>query len=174
MGILLHVNFAHQLYRNTLVRSINNKQSIITSIENTTLVQDADLFYKHRQVTRRVQTNIDELQTSVGECRGVQTSHQTNIDQCRQVTRRVQTSVDQSLDECRQMQTSRDESKIFILIPEIVVHSPIFLLLQLCNSRPYRYANQQFYLLLLLIIVFSLPTLAKPICLFNVRDLELN
>ena len=69
---------------------------------------------------------------------------------------------------------SVDESKISTLIPEVAAHGPIFLLLQLCNSRLHRYANQYLYLLLLLITVFSLLTLAKPICLFNECELELN
>ena len=43
---------------------------------------------------RRVQTNEDESQTNVDECRRVQTSHQTNIDECIQVNRRVQRNVD--------------------------------------------------------------------------------
>ena len=36
---------------------------------------------------------------------------------------------------------SVNESKIFTLIPEKVTRSPIFLLLQLCNSRAHRYSR---------------------------------
>ena len=35
------------------------------------------------------------------------------------------------------MQTSVDESKIFTLISQKVTHDPIFLLLELCNSKPH-------------------------------------
>ena len=41
-----------------------------------------DLFYKHRRVTRRVYTNVDE-------CRQVTRQVETNVDECRQVTRGV-------------------------------------------------------------------------------------
>ena len=171
------MNFADQQYRNTLVRSINNKGVDYVDgqyyIGHCTQISSKNTG-KSLDECRREQSNINELQASVSECRRVQKSHQTNVDECRQVIRRVWTSVDQSLDQCRQMQMSVDESKIFTLIPEIVAYGPIFLLLQFCNSRPRRYANRFFYLLLLLITVFSLLTLAKPICLFNIRELELN
>ena len=42
------------------------------------------------------------------------------------------------------MQMTVDESKNLFLIPEIVIHRPILLLLQLCINRPHRYANFQF------------------------------
>ena len=42
------------------------------------------------------------------------------------------------------MQMTVDESKNLSLIPEIVIHLPILLLLQLCINRPHRYANFQF------------------------------
>ena len=42
------------------------------------------------------------------------------------------------------MQMTVDESKNLSLIPEIVIHRPILLLLQLCINRPHRYANFQF------------------------------
>ena len=164
MGILLHVNFADQLYRNTLSRSINNK------VVNNYV--DWQYYIGHG---RRISSKNTEK--SLDKCGRIQTSYtrlQANVGQSRRVTRRMQASVDQSLDECRQMQMSVDQSKISTLIPEIVAHGPIFLLLKLCNSRPHRCANWQFYLLLLLMTVFSFPTLAKPICLFNVRELELN
>ena len=74
-------------------------------------------------------------QTSVDEFRRVQTCHQRNVDECRH----------QSLDQDRQMQMSEDEPKVFTLIPGKVTHGSIFLLLQLRNSRPHRYANFQFY-----------------------------
>ena len=66
----------------------------------------------------------------------------------RRVTRRAQTSVDECkrvTDVSRRMQASVDESNFFSLIPEKVTHDLILLLLQLCNSRPYRYAHFQFY-----------------------------
>ena len=87
------------------------------------------------------------MYTSVDECRRVTKQVQTSVDELLNEFRRVQkshwTSVDKSLDECRQMQTSVDDSKIFSLVPE-VTHGPILLLFQLCNSRPYQYANFQF------------------------------
>ena len=67
------------------------------------------------------------------------------------------------------MQMSEDDSKTFTLIPEKVTHGPIVLLLQLCNSRPLRYANFKFYSLICYYCsspLFLLLTLAKPICLF--------
>ena len=70
-------------------------------------------------------------QMSVDECRRMKTSHrqmQANADECRRVTRLVQTN-----------------QKHFTLIPEKPTHGPIFLLLQLCNSKPHRRANLQFY-----------------------------
>ena len=97
------------------------------------------LFLKHRRVTRQVQMSVDVSQTNV----------------------------DKSLDEYRQMQTSVDESKYFSLIPEKVTHGPILLLLQLCNSRPHRYANFKFCSFIWSYCssnVFT-PILAKPICL---------
>ena len=78
------------------------------------------------------------------------TSHreiQTSIDQCRQFNRRVLTSEDECrrvIDKCRQTQTNVDESKTFSLIPEKNDTCLILLLLQVCNSRPQRYANFQF------------------------------
>ena len=85
--------------------------------------------YECRQVTRRVQMNVDE---SLDRCRQIQTSHQT--------------SVGKSLNECRQTQTRVEESKFSSLIPEKVTHGPILLLLllQLCNGRPHRFGNFQF------------------------------
>ena len=53
-------------------------------------------------------------------------------------------SLDESLDECRQTETSVDESKKFSLIPEKMTHGPILFLLQICNSKPHRYADFQF------------------------------
>ena len=64
---------------------------------------------------------------------------------------------------------SEDDSKTFTLIPEKVTHGPIVLLLQLCNSRPHRYANFKFYSLICYYCsspLFLLLTLAKLICLF--------
>ena len=117
---------------------------------------------------RRLQRNVDESQTNVDKCRRVQTSHQTNVDKCRRVTRQVQTSVSESLDECRKMQMSIDKSKIFTLIPEKVTHGPIFLLLQLCNSRPHLCQNLKFYTFICYYCSsqFARSSLAKPICLF--------
>ena len=43
------------------------------------------------------------------------------------------------------MQTSEDDAKKLSLILEKVIHGPILLLLELCNSRPHRYSNLQFY-----------------------------
>ena len=115
--------------------------------------------------------NTDE---SLDECRQVQMNvdeSQTNVDESRQVQTSAQTSVDESLDECRQMQTSVEKSKFFTLIPEKVT-CPIFLLLQIGNHANYAISaimqifNLQFYLLLLLITLFSLHKLTKPICLF--------
>ena len=107
--------------------------------------------------------SVDECKRVTDECRQVQTSHQTNVDECRQVQtshqmsvgecRRVQTShqtnVDESLDECRQMQTS--------LVVAII---------QQQATSVCKFSILQFYLLLLLITVFSFLKLAKPICLF--------
>ena len=125
------------------------------------------IYSKNRRVTRRVQTSVDESQANVDECRRVQTRHQTNVDKCRQVTRRVKTSVDESRDECRQIQTIVDESNIFTLIPEKVTHGPIFLLLQQQATSVCKFSMLQLYLSLLLITVFSLLILAKPICIFS-------
>ena len=75
----------------------------------------------------------------------------------------MQTNVDKSetnVNECRRI-------KIFFFDSKKVTHGPILLLLQLCNSRPHRYANFQFcsFMWLLLLTIFLLLTLAKPICL---------
>ena len=134
-------------------------------------------------------------QTSGDECRQMQTSHRRmqtshrrmqtsleSLEERRQVTRRVQTNADESLDDCRQMQKSVDESKKFSLIPEkITQKSPMLLLLQLCNSKPHRYANSRFYFVVLSVITApqNVPTLHiskthLPIVLLNVRELELN
>ena len=46
------------------------------------------------------------MDESLDECRRVQTNvdeSQTNVDECRRVTRRVYTIVDESLDEFRQL-----------------------------------------------------------------------
>ena len=67
---------------------------------------------------RRVQTNVDELQTNIDECRRVQTSHQTSADKCRRV------------------QTNQKFLRCFQKKRRMVLGS-IFLLLQLCDSKPH-------------------------------------
>ena len=63
-----------------------------------------------------------------------------SLDECRRVT-----------DVCRQMKTSVDECRR-------VTHGPILLLLQLCNSRPHRYANSNSVVLFVITAPHNVPT----------------
>ena len=60
----------------------------------------------------------------------------------------------------------------------MVTHGPILLLLQLCNSRPQRYASMRFFNFVVLSVITAPTTHISetylPIVLLNVRELELN
>ena len=77
------------------------------------------------------------------------------------------------------MRTSVDESKNFSLILEKVNNGHIFLLLQLCSSRPHRYVNFQFCSLSVITASYNVPTshISKThlhLVSLNVYKLELN
>ena len=124
------------------------------------------------------QTSVGESQTNVEECRRVQTSYQTSLDKCRRVTGRVQTSVDESLGEYRQMQMSVDESIFFTFIPEksdTWFHFIVVAIILQQTSSVCKFSILQFYLRLLLLAMFPLLTLAKPIYqLFHLMYVNLN
>ena len=101
----------------------------------------------------------------IGSILKTQTSYQTNVEACRRMQtshRRMQMSVDESLDECRQVQTSLDES----LDECRQMQMSLVAIMQQQATSVCKCSILQFYQLLLLIIVYSLLTLAKPICLF--------
>ena len=77
-------------------------------------------------------------------------------DECRRVTRRVQTNID----ECRRIE-------IFTLISESDTWSH-FSVVAIMQHKPHQYLDFQFYSFIYYYCssVFSLLTLAKPICLF--------
>ena len=59
---------AHPIFLNI---KITKCVSLISFIENKQINISLDLLEKHRRVTRRVQTNEDESQKNVDECRRV-------------------------------------------------------------------------------------------------------
>ena len=137
-------------------------------------------FIRERYILKTQTSN----QTSVDECRQMQTIHrrmQTNVDKCRQATRRVQTShqasVDESLEEwnecrrvTRQVQTNVEECRRIKKIFFDSRKSDTAAFFCCCNHAIVGHVGMRIFNFVLLSVITAPPSIVPP----NVRKLELN